>query len=363
MNGTALTRPRGGAAGRALVVLLGLLAVLAVAAPAAAHVGGGAAGSDFDATLRSVSPEVPGLSVRVLEFGDQLEVVNRTGTELEVPGYSGEPYLRIGPDGVWRNALSPATWLNLDRYGRTPVPDDVDIAAPPRWEQVSTQPHYAWHDHRTHWMSPDLLPPAVAADPDRTHTVADWSVPMSWGGEELTVAGRLSWSPPPPGWAVWPVYALLLAAAVLAGWRARGPRPLALVLGLGALASLYHAAATPEPPTSVASHTGAIVSALLPALLVLLTAVVGTRAALRGRGVLTGLMAVVAGWLLLVQGLPDVDVLWTAHALTAGPQLLARAAVAVLVAVGLGLVVGGAGAARRFRDDARRAPSAVPVGP
>ncbi|PZA20242.1 hypothetical protein DMO24_16440, partial [Modestobacter versicolor] len=99
---------------------------------------------------------------------------------------------------------------------------------------------------------------------------------------------------------------------------------------------------------------GAVVSALLPALLVLLVAAVGVRAALHDRGVLTGLVAVVVGWLLLVQGLPDVDVLWTAHALAAGPQLLARAAVAVLVAVGLGLVVGGVGAARRFRDVVRQ---------
>jgi hypothetical protein len=70
--------------------------------------------------------------------------------------------------------------------------------------------------------------------------------------------------------------------------------------------------------------------------------------------VLTGLTAVVAGWLMLVEGLPDIDVLWTAHALTSGPELLARAAVAVLVAGGLGLVGGGVGSARRFRDDVRR---------
>jgi hypothetical protein len=277
-----------------------------------------------------------------------------------VPGYSGEPYLRIGPDGVQRNALSPATYLNLDRYGRTRMPADVDIAAAPRWEQVSTEPQYVWHDHRTHWMTEGQLPPAVAAAPDRSHTVSEWTVPMTYGGRAVTVAGELSWSPPPAGWLIWPVYVLLLAGTVLAGWLARGPRPLGAALVLGAAAGLYHALATPEPPTSVSSHAGALLSALLPALLTLLVAGIGVRAAVRGRGVLTGLMAVVAGWLLLVQGLPDVDVLWTAHAQTAGPQLLARAAVAVLVAVGLGLVVGGAGAARRFRDDfGRRAPSSV----
>jgi hypothetical protein len=345
---------RGTGAGRALVVLLGVLAVLGVAGPASAHVGGGAAGSDFSAELQSVTPAVPGVSVRVLSFGDELEVVNTSGTEVAVPGYSGEPYLRIGPDGVWRNALSPATWLNLDRYGRTRVPETSSITEPPRWEQVSTRPQYAWHDHRTHWMSTDLLPPVVAADPGRAHTVADWTVPMTYGGTDVTVAGRLSWSPPPPAGLVWPVYLALLAVAVLAGWRARGPGPLAVVLGLGAAASLWHALTTPEPATSVSSHAGALVAAALPALLVLLVVVLGVRAARRGRGVLTGLLAVVAGWLLLVQGVPDVDVLWTAHALSTGPGLLARGAVAVLLAGGLGLVLGGVGAARRFRDPAVR---------
>jgi hypothetical protein len=178
-------------------------------------------------------------------------------------------------------------------------------------------------------------------------------VPVTYGGRDVVVAGALTWTPPPPGWLVWPVYVLLLAGTAFAGWRARGPRPLAAWLSLGAAAALYHVLATPEPAASVSSHAGAIVSALLPALLVVLAAAVGVRAARRGRGVLTGLTAVVAGWLLLVAGLPDVDVLWTAHALATGPQVLARAAVAVLVAVGLGLVVGGIGAVRRFRDDAR----------
>jgi hypothetical protein len=339
---------------RVLVVLLGLLATLAVAEPAGAHVGGEVAGSNFDGALRSVTPPMPGVTVRVLDFGDRLEVVNRTAIEVAVPGYSGEHYLRIGPDGVWRNALSPATWLNLDRFGRTRVPSDVDIAAAPRWERISTQPRYVWHDHRTHWMSQGQLPPIVAADPHSPHTVSEWTVPMTYGGTDVAVAGELSWSPPPPGWLVWPVYALLMSGTALAGWLARGPRPLAAALTLGAAAALYHALATPEPAASVSSHAGAIVSALLPALLVALAAAFGVRAASRGRGVLTGLSAVVAGWLLLVEGLPDVDALWTAHTLANGPQLLARAAVAVLVAVGLGLVIGGIGATRRFRDDVRR---------
>ncbi len=348
------------AARRLLVVLLGVLATLAVAGPASAHVGGGQAGSDFDGRVRSVTPALPGITARVLQFGDELEVVNDTATDLEVPGYSGEPYLRIGPDGVWRNARSPATYLNLDRYAAAGLPPTVDVAAEPDWQQVSTEPQYLWHDHRTHWMSQGVLPPVVAADPTTPHTVIEWSVPMVHGGEPVVVAGELTWRPPPPAWAIWPVYVLLLAATAAAGWLARTARPLAVALGVAAVASLWHALATPEPAVTVSSHAGAVLGALLPALLLLLVAGVGVRSARRGRGALTGLMALIAGWLVLVQGLPDVDVLWSANVLATGPALLARAAVAVLVAGGLGLVVGGAGALRRFRD-ARPEPAPAPA--
>ena len=337
-------------AARVLVVLLGALAVLAVGGPASAHVGGGAAGSDFDGRVLSVSPEVPGLAVRILQFGVELELVNGTDREVVVPGYSDEPYLRIGPDGVWRNAHSPATYINLDRYGRTTLPADADAAAEPAWVQVSTEPHYVWHDHRTHWMSENLLPPQVVAEPDRSHTVFEWTVPMRHGDTAVEVAGELTWSPPPPSWVVWPLAAVPVLLAVGAGLLARTPRLLGALLGVGAAAALWHAAATPEPPVGVASHAGAIVSALLPAGTAVLVAVVGLRAALRGRGALTGLLAVVLGWLLLVQGLPDVDVLWSANVASAGPEAAARGAVTLLLALGVGLVPGGIAAVRRFRE-------------
>lgn len=101
---------------------------------------------------------------------------------------------------------------------------------------------------------------------------------------------------------------------------------------------------------SISSHAGAVVSALLPALTAALVASLGFRAARRGRGAMTGLLAVVLGWLMLVQGLPDVDVLWSANVLTDGPQAAARVAVGLLLALGVGFVAGGIAAVRRFRE-------------
>ncbi len=341
------------AAGRLAVVVLALLAWLLPAGPAAAHVGGGAAGSDFDGRVTSVQPAVPGVGVRVLQFGDELEVVNTTATEVTVPGYSDEPYLRIGPDGVWRNAHSPATYINLDRYGRVTLPAEADPAAEPEWVQVSTEPQYVWHDHRTHWMSEGQLPPVVAADPTRAHTVSEWTVPMAHGPTPVTVRGELTWSPPPSPALTWTLHLGLAAVVAATGLLARTARPLGWVLALGGVAALWHAAATPEPPVTVSSHAAAVVSALLPAVTAVVVAGAGAVAARRGRGVMAGLLAVVLGWLLLVQGLPDVDVLWSANVVSNGPDGLARGAVAVLVAGGAGLVVAGLAAARRFRDPER----------
>jgi hypothetical protein len=347
------------AAARLLVVLLGLLATLAVAGPASAHVGGERAGSDFDGRVTGVSPHLDGVTVRVLQFGDDLELVNRTGTEVVVPGYQDEPYLRIGPDGVWRNQRSPATYINLDRYARVTLPEQVDSRAEPDWVQVSTEPHYVWHDHRTHWMSQGQLPPAVAADPGRSHTVFEWTVPVRYGDTPADVTGVLTWTPPPSPWLVWPLYAALALAAAAAGLLARTPRPLGALLLVGAAAALWHAAATPVPAVSISSHTGAILAALLPALTAAVVAGIGFRAARRGRGAMAGLFAVVLGWLMLVQGLPDVDVLWSANVLSNGPQAVGRIAVALLLALGAGLVVGGIAAVRRFREVDAPTPSRV----
>ena len=340
---------------RVLVVLVAVLAALVVAGPASAHIGGAAAGSDFDGRMLSVRPALPGVTVRVLSFGDDVELTNRSDTEVLLTGYSDEPYLRIGPHGVFRNANSPATYINADRYGRIRLPSSADAHAAPKWVRVSTQPQYVLFDHRTHWMSPGLLPPSVVADPTHSHLVFRWTFPVVAGDTKSTVTGELTWTPPPSPWLVWPAYLVVFLLPVAAGFVARSALPLAAALLVGAAAARWHVIATPAPPAGQGSPVGASLSALLPAVGVLVLAGLGLRATLRGRGAMTGLVAVVAGWLLLFEGVPDASALWSAHVLASGPQLLARAAVAVLVAGGAGCVVGGVGAMWRFRGRAHEA--------
>ena len=166
--------------------------------------------------------------------------------------------------------------------------------------------------------------------------------------------GVLTWSPPPPPppspWTVWPAYAAIATLAVAAGLLLPGPRPLGALLLVGAAAALWHGAATPDAAGTGGTQIAAVASALLPAVAACLVAGLGWVAPRRGRGAMTGLLALALGWLLLVQGLPDVDVLWTANVATAGPEWLGRNAVCLLVPLGAGLVGGGLAAARRCRE-------------
>jgi hypothetical protein len=179
---------------RALCLTLALGAILAPAV--AAHGDGGARGYRSKVTV--VTPAVAGMSVRVLDFDDRLQLSNRTGESIEILGYNDEPYLRFTPDGVFRNARSPATYLNDDRYARVEVPAEADPDAPPRWERVASDGSFDWHDHRIHWMS-TVDPPRVRNAPDDPHHVFDWTVPATIGGRSLEINGSLDYLPPDGG--------------------------------------------------------------------------------------------------------------------------------------------------------------------
>ena len=202
-------------------------AVLAalVACPAAVGHGDGAA-RGYTSTVKTIAPKLDGLTVQVLQGDDRLDVRNDSGRELVIEGYEGEPYLRFGADGgVFRNANSPATYLNEDRYGAVDVPASATKTAPPRWERVARGRSYDWHDHRIHWMS-TIDPPKVRQAKDKPHHVFDWNVPGSVGSEPLMISGSLDYKPPPKSSfnpiLIAPLVALALAGGVFWWARRRG---------------------------------------------------------------------------------------------------------------------------------------------
>ncbi len=229
--------------GAALVgVTAGLLAALLPAAPAFAHSADVPAASDYRCVVTAVRPVLPGLSVRAVSAGTQLELRNDTGRPIEVLGYSGEPYLRIAPDGVYQNANSPATYLNQTSTGGPPPPSTASPASPPSWQKLSTAPAVLWHDHRAHWMA-TTRPPEVVADPTTPHRITSWTIPLRDGVRTFAVTGTLDWIPP-PATPTWWAGALLLAGAVAAlGLTRRALPSAAAVAGVAGAAALTYAVA------------------------------------------------------------------------------------------------------------------------
>jgi hypothetical protein len=101
---------------------------------------------------------------------------------VTVIGGRGEPFLRIGPDGVFANANSP-TWMQSGRAPQTtsPIALSKDRSAV-RWTKISSGSRYTWLEWRA--RCPD----------DRTErTPMKWKIPLLIGGESVPVPGETRW--------------------------------------------------------------------------------------------------------------------------------------------------------------------------
>jgi hypothetical protein len=141
-------------------------------------------------------------------------LTNNTERDVVIFGYQAEPYLWFVPgEGVYRNSLSPATYLNEDRYGDVDIPAGTSASAEPNWVQVSTANSYAWHDHRAHWMS-RTDPPMVIENPGSEHLILDFEIPLQIGDDgQITAGGSLRWLPDVAWWP--PIVTLAATASAL----------------------------------------------------------------------------------------------------------------------------------------------------
>lgn len=239
----------------ALVVILGAL----MAGPALADPAGP---TNYRSFITSIDPAPTGVELEVVGGDAFLSMALAEGHTLLVEGYFGEPYLRIDPDGtVWLNTLSPARYINQDRYGVTDIPDFTDARANPTWEQIADGGTFAWHDHRIHWMSVDL-PPQISGD--RVQTVFPWTITMFIDGVETTVTGELLWLPSVAPWS--PLLVGLLAIVPFAlHRRGRILIPVVVLAGIGAFALFVAVAQFAATP---AFDRGAPAVPIIPALAV-----------------------------------------------------------------------------------------------
>jgi hypothetical protein len=309
------------------VLLAGGLLV-GLAGPAAADPAGP---TNYRSVVTGIDPATDAVSVDVLGGDAFVAVTAAPGATVTVEGYEDEPYLRFLPDGtVERNEASPARWLNDARYGAmdVTVPPEASAEAPPRWEPVADGGTYAWHDHRVHWMSPEV-PDQVDQSAGTPQGVATWELELTADDQPVVVSGELDWLPSPS-----PVPAVIVVLAVVAvgivlvrRWPATAP-----AIGLvGALAAgtVGVAGTVGRPPGADADPALLILPAIAA---VLALAAVALR---RREGIGGPLVGALVGLPVLVWSILQLRALVSPIVPTVLPDLTARLLVAVALGVGI----------------------------
>jgi hypothetical protein len=343
-----------------MAIAVGLLATLLVAAPASAHTISGPRPTNFRTRITSVTPDVPGVHVRVVDLGSRLELTNDTDVDVIVRAPEGEPYLRIGPDGVFENLLSPATYLNRTRSRDTAVPPEAANARPgdpPKWHKISSGHTSRWHDHRAHWMG-GQPPPAVRAAPDKFFRVGEWHLSLDHGTTRIAVVGTLDWVPGPSGIVWLPLLVALFAIGVLAGLWKRGLRALAALVALLVVVDIAHAVTYQMGrPGGFGSRAAQFAGGNFVSIIVWCAAIAVIVGLVRRRTEALYGAIVVAVMVALVGGATDLSALWKSQLVNVGPDWLTRLEIVVALALGLGVAAGALVRALRSERVARDAPT------
>jgi hypothetical protein len=155
---------------------------------AAAHLRTGRVAVDYAASVSPLRPPLAGaVTVRVYKADLALGLTLLGRNRIVVRGYSGEPFLRFGPDGAYaeRSSLT-AAGLGLVTRGTG-------------WRLLSREPRLIWHDARVRG-----LPPGARR--------GRWAVPVVVDGTRAELVGVLRRPSRPPDWP-WATLGAVLAAA------------------------------------------------------------------------------------------------------------------------------------------------------
>jgi hypothetical protein len=160
----------------------------------------------YSSVLERVEPVVAGVSWKVIDLNDEIELINHSHQIVVVyaystspglgPNYSGGEYARILPDGtVQLNENSPAYYLNQSFYiGGVTVPSSASATAPADWVTFARTGTLYWHDHRIHYTSP-IVPGFIAKrGVQYRQLVFDWYVPIQVGSTKGYLYGKLYWN-------------------------------------------------------------------------------------------------------------------------------------------------------------------------
>lgn len=318
-----------------LVVLL----VLGPAEDASAHGLGPSASSNYRSAVTSVTPPLAGVTVRVVDDGQHIELTNTTRTPLVVLGFYGEPYLMVDAHGVWQNTRSPTLYSNRSSTALVYLPPGTNAYAAPDWQLACTCDTARWHDHRIHWGR-SSAPPAVQSTPGSYHLINTWHIYARQASQDITLTGTLAWVPgPSPGpWFV--VTAVAACVVVVIGFLRRWRIPLAVALvalvavdatrTVGIVAGRSGSFGT---QLQAVPHDGAVTAIFWIAALF----VAGL--ALKGKTEPAAFGAAIVGLILALTGsVPTLAILWNSQIVSAYPDNLQRALVALTLGLGFGLL-------------------------
>ena len=321
-----------------VVLLLAAIVDTLAAGPATAHaVSNGVTASNYRTNVLGISPAVPGLEIRAVDIGNQLQLVNRTGQQVVVLGYQLEPYLRIGPNSVEENQRAPSTFANRSATPPQQIPPEFDAKAAPQWRRISSGTVATWHDHRAHW-SGRSDPPAVRQAPGQRHVVQpSWQIPVKVGDRTVIVSGNIVWVPGPSPWP-WVAAAVLLIGAVLFAcgcrWQAQ---VLAVVTGLAVAADAVHTAGawlgTPAPIATQLYSNAASFAGWVLAAIAIRRLLAGCVEASRTYLLLAAILLALAG------AAPDLPSLARSQLPSGLNPTLTRAAITTTLGLGIGLAI------------------------
>ena len=158
----------------------------------------------YSSILERVYPVVKGVSWKVIDLNDEIQLINHSHQTVTVFGYSrssakvgydGGPYARILPSGaVQVNESSQAYYLNQSFYiGGVVVPPSASATAPADWVTFAKTGTLYWHDHRIHYTSPIVPPFVQKRGVQHRQLVFDWYVPIQVGSTKGYLYGKLFW--------------------------------------------------------------------------------------------------------------------------------------------------------------------------
>jgi hypothetical protein len=177
-----------------LTILVAIATVFVSSQPAIAHSTGPQLVSIFD----RVTPAVTGVSINIRQTGTAPEftVSARKPDQLEILGAAGEPFLRITGGECSENTKSLTAFLATDPNRiASQAPKSVDSNASPEWRKLNSKPSCTWFERRAEW--PARTAPQDVVRKGKRATVFRWSVPATYNGQRVSIAGHVDWVPAP----------------------------------------------------------------------------------------------------------------------------------------------------------------------